>query len=108
MRGFNGIRYQDYSAHFPCGMPQSICPAGDPSKVGSRSKEAQQQYQQYRETLLPIVAMMLFSERTNMEIRAVWDRRLESKGVHSEDEEQVKQYFRRIAVRIASQQSQIV
>ena len=108
MRGFHGIRYQDYSAHFLCGMPQSICPAGDLSKVGSRSKEAQQQCQQYRETLLPMVAMMLYSERTKADIRVVWDRRLEGEGVHSGDEEQVQQYFGRMAVGIASQQSQLV
>jgi hypothetical protein len=108
MRGFQGIRYQHYSAHFPCGMPQSICPAGDPSQAGSRTKEAQQQCQQYRETLLPMVAMMLFSERTQVEIRAVWDRRLAGAGVNSGDEEQVKQYFGRMADGIASQQSQLV
>ena len=52
--------------------------------------------------------MMLFSEKTKADIRAVWDRRLESDGVNSVDEEQVKQYFGRMAVGIASQQSQLV
>jgi hypothetical protein len=42
MRAFkDGIRYVDYSAHFTYGMPQSICPKGDPTKEISRTKEAE-------------------------------------------------------------------
>jgi hypothetical protein len=108
MRAFDGIRYQDYSAHFRCGMPQSICPQGDPSKAISRTTEAQQRCEQYRHTLLPMVAMMLFSQKTHAEIRTAWDRRLQYVGVDSTDEEQLKRYFGGMAEEIACQQSRLV
>jgi hypothetical protein len=108
MRALDGIRYVDYSAHFPCGMPQSICPKGDPTKDVSRTKEAQGICDQYRHTLLPMVAMMLFSQKANPEIRRAWDHRLQHAGVDSTDEGQLKQYFGGMAVGIGAQQSQLV
>ena len=109
MRAFqDGIRYVDYSAHFPCGMPQSICPKGDPTKAVSRTKEAQGRCDQYRHTLLPMVAMMLFSQKTDPQIRTAWDRWLQHHGVDSTDEGQLKRYFGGIVVGIQAQQSQLV
>jgi hypothetical protein len=103
MRAFNGIHYVDYSAHFPYRMPQSICPKGDPTKDVSRTKEAQGIYDQYRHTLLPMVAMMLFSQKTEPEIRTAWDRRLQHTGVDSTDKGQLKRYFGGMAVGIGAQ-----
>jgi hypothetical protein len=109
MRAFkDGIRYVDYSAHFTYGMPQSICPKGDPTKEISRTKEAEGICDQYRHTLLPMVAMMLFSQKTDPEIHTAWDRRLQHHGVDSTDESQLKRYFGGMAVGIGAQQSQLV
>lgn len=63
------IRYEAYSAHYWCGMPQAMCPRGDPSKVQADTAEARTQCDRYRTTLGPMVAMMLYSRKTHPAIR---------------------------------------
>ena len=67
------VDYPRYFAYYICGMPISICLCGDLYKEISKQAESKQICLRFRQILLSMVAMILFSEAANQDIRHVWE-----------------------------------
>jgi len=73
------IQYTDYSTYFGYGMPQYICPLGDPGMVHGADVRAR--CAGYRTVLIPMIAMMVHGPRADGEVQQRWYQRLAVSGV---------------------------
>ncbi|KAJ5109549.1 hypothetical protein N7532_002194 [Penicillium argentinense] len=101
------VQYANYTAHFPCGMPQHICPLGD--HHADHSEEVQERCRGYRTVLIPMVAMMGKGPQRDAEVTQRWYQRLASRGVvdPERNDEGLIQYFGQRAPGTAQKRSQL-
>lgn len=101
------IKYEGFTAHYWCGLPQYICGRADP-KV-KQSEGMVKQCDGYRTALIPTVAMMVNGPHADSEIRERWFQRLAENGVANaaHDDDGLIRYLGQMAKGTGQKRSQL-